>query len=79
MVNKKELFKDLQQGLIFEEEAVRKYSYFLEHLVWKRAIKHQSWEGITIGLSTLRKDPEKHEHMIKDIIKYVEGSNKNEF
>ena len=79
MVSKNELLKDLKNGLRFEEEAAGKYSYFLKNLGWKRAIKQQYWNNVRDGLSTIKKETEKHEQMIKDMVKYIEGLNKNDF
>ena len=79
MVKKDKLLKDLKMGLILEEETIEKLSAFYLALGWKIVVRPEYIDSIKAGLSVLNEDGKKHAKMIKEMIKYVEESGRNEF
>ena len=71
MVKKDKLLTDLKGFLIFEEDATKELSDFYQTVTPNDAIEK--------GLAILRGDTKKHVRLIKEMIEYMERSDKNEF
>ena len=79
MIDKRQLLKDLNNDMIFEEDLVIKLADFYNTLNWRQAIDKQHHASLETGLMTLKDDSKKHANIIKDIIQYIEGSGKDGF
>ncbi|MBN3037953.1 MAG: hypothetical protein JW869_00885 [Candidatus Omnitrophica bacterium] len=79
MVAKDELLKDLSEYLALEEEIIRNLSTFFQYLGWKNEVAPEDSEKIMSGLKSLQQDTQRHSGIIKDMLKYVEVSGKDEF
>ena len=79
MVKREKLLSDLKGFLSFEEEAIQKLSTFYKALGWRNYIKKEYHDKVDAGLDVLRNDTTKHANLIKEMIQYVESSNKDEF
>ena len=79
MVSKDVLLEDLRGYLSFEEESTHKYSIFYQALGWRAVVKQEYHSNVENGLIKLKEDTEKHINLIRDMTKYVEDSNKDEF
>jgi len=79
MVSKDALLEDLRGYLSFEEESTHKYSIFYQALGWRAVVKQVYHSNVENGLIKLEEDTERHANLVRDMIKYVEDSNKDEF
>jgi len=79
MSKKVELLKDLKEIMLFEEEFVEKISDFYRVMGWRKEVSIDNLGCIDKGLAILKEDSQKHKLLVQDLIKYVEGSNQDEF
>ena len=79
MANRTELLKDLRKDLSFEEDVIGKLSSFYLSLDWKEGLDKTEAEKIREGLVILKEESEKHARLIKQMVDYIESSEKNEF
>ncbi|MFC1675305.1 hypothetical protein ACFL1K_05425 [Candidatus Omnitrophota bacterium] len=79
MVNKDELLRDLNKYIEFEEDVVKQLTDFYLALSWKKYVSESDQGMIQAGLETLKKDSQKHVNLVGEMVKYIEGSGKNEF
>lgn len=80
MSNKNELLRDINSYLGFEEELISKLAALCQKAcMWRDVVKQEYHKDIEKNLEILTQDTEKHQRMLKDMTKYIEGLNKDEF
>ena len=79
MIDKATLKTDLTRYLNFEEELIQRLSTFYQGLDWRQVIDTKHHQSIEQSLATLRDDSKRHAQLNAEMLKYVEGSEKNDF
>ena len=79
MINRDELLKDLKEGLGLEEEIIEKTAVFYQALGWKSVMKEEYHDSVIKGLTIIKEDSGRHAVLMREMIGYIEGSDKNEF
>ena len=79
MVKREELISDLKNDLSFEEDLISKVATFYKALGWRKCISEDRHKEVEGKLDVLKSDSEKHASIIKEMIDYVEKTDKNEY
>jgi hypothetical protein len=79
MVTKEQLLKDLRSDLSFEEELIDKLTNFYAVMKIEEAAGKGTAERVNKDIGVLRTESEKHALYIKEMISYIESSEKNGF
>ena len=79
MVSRQEILKDLNSYLSLEEDIIGTLSDFYQALGWRGVIDKKDHEEIEEGLIRLKMDTGRHARLIKEMVAYVKGSDKDEF
>jgi len=79
MITKEELLRDLKGALSFEEELIKTTVDFYRALGWRSVVKQQHHKSIEEGLKIIKEESIAHAQWVEDMIKYVEGGDKNGF
>lgn len=79
MINRDELLKDLKEGLGLEEEIIEKIAVFYLALGWKSVMKEEYHDSVIKWLTMIKEESGRHAVLIRDMIGYIERSDKNAF
>jgi len=79
MVDKATLKTDLTRYLNFEEDLIQRLATFYNSLDWRQVIDAKHHQSIEKNLAILRDDSKRHAQLNAEMLKYVEGSEKNDF
>jgi len=79
MINRDELLKDLKEGLSLEEEITEKIAVFYQALGWKSVVKEEHHDSVIKRLTIIAEESGRHAVSMREMIGYIERSDKNEF